>query len=357
MRVFDVGDEIALDGAQRVLADAGSRAKLPGNAAHAFVVASPPIDVPLGTRRTKVLKDSPERDVTMSARLYDYGAISISVEIELAPGTDLASLLPTCAEIYESPLVDDAARTEVESILARLADSGCVQGARVWRGSETFTIIFLEKLDGDPHVAEVLAWPQLANLLSGEPTSKPLSDEQRQDILKHAHSYFRDDLVIVDWNSAFVLEPTGTRVVADILDFATSQLLELRYYDGILDRELARIYDDLAAVRRRSPVFASSYRKLAHALLRRLLELMEFTERVDNALKIIGDFYLARVYGSAVQRFRIRDWQASTDAKQALLSQAHGLIRSEIEARRSTILELVVILLIVIEVVLALIRH
>ncbi|HSY23934.1 MAG TPA: hypothetical protein VK841_17520, partial [Polyangiaceae bacterium] len=78
---------------------------------------------------------------------------------------------------------------------------------------------------------------------------------------------------------------------------------------------------------------------------------------VDNALKVVGDFYLARVYESAVRRFRIRAWQASIDAKQGLLAQAYGLIRGEVEARRSTVLELVVIVLIVVEVVLALTRH
>jgi uncharacterized Rmd1/YagE family protein len=57
-----------------------------------------------------------------------------------------------------------------------------------------------------------------------------------------------------------------------------------------------------------------------------------------------------------VRRFRIRSWQASIDAKQALLAQAHTLIRSEIDARRTTLLELVVIVLIVLEVLLAL-RH
>src|ERR1019366_2372171 len=89
---------------------------------------------------------------------------------------------------------------------------------------------------------------------------------------------------------------------------------------------------------------------------RRLVELSEFAERVDNTLKVIGDFYLARVYESAVRRFRIRAWQASIDAKQALLAQAYSLIRGQIDARRTTLLELVVIVLIVVEVLLAL-RH
>jgi hypothetical protein len=91
--------------------------------------------------------------------------------------------------------------------------------------------------------------------------------------------------------------------------------------------------------------------------MRRIVELTEFTERVDNALKIIGDFYLARVYEGAVRRFRINNWRASIDGKQALVAQAYELIKGEMEARRSTFLELVVIALIFAEVALAIFRR
>ena len=30
-------------------------------------------------------------------------------------------------------------------------------------------------------------------------------------------------------------------------------------------------------------------------------------ERLENAVKIVGDFYLARLYQAALRRFRIRD--------------------------------------------------
>src|SRR5262249_11407875 len=155
----------------------------------------------------------------------------------------------------------------------------------------------------------------------GEPRNKSLSVEESRDVLKHAHSYFDDDIAIIDWNSALVIEPSGSRAIPDILEFTTSQLLELRYYDGVFDKELARIYDDLAEVRR-SPfaLIRDPYSRLARAVLLRLVELTEFTERVDNALKVIGDFYLARVYQSAVRRFRIGAWRQSIDGKQALVA-------------------------------------
>ena len=58
-----------------------------------------------------------------------------------------------------------------------------------------------------------------------------------------------------------------------------------------------------------------------------------------------------QVYQSAVRRFRIAAWQASIDEKQRLVAQAYGFIKGEIETRRSTLLELIVILLILAELI------
>ena len=291
----------------------------------------------------------------MSARLFDYGAVSISMDIPIHPGTDLADLLPLCDELYESRDLDACALKEVDALLERIA--AAVEHPHGWRVPETYTIVFLEQLAEPLRGQELLAWPPLAKLLVGEQSPRPFSAQQTADVLEHAHSYFDDDLVVVDWNSALVLEPTGNREICDILELATSQLLELRYYDGLLDKELARIYDRLERAGRELALFRSPYMKVAREAERRIVELTEFTERVDNSLKIIGDFYLARVYDGAVRRFRIGGWRASIDGKQALIAQAYGLIRAEIDARRSTVLELVVIILILTEIVLAFFRR
>jgi hypothetical protein len=239
-----------------------------------------------------------------------------------------------------------------QALVARL--HGAVEATHSWKGVETYTVVFVRSLLGNPGRDRITDSPVVAKLLLGEAGPKNLSLDARRDVLKHAHSYFEDDLAIIDWNSAFVLEPSGSRDIPDILEFATSQLLELRYYDGLLDLELARIYDDFdVARRRRRALFRSPYERLARVVLRRLVELTEFTERVDNALKVVGDFYLARVYQSAVRRFRIGNWQASVDGKQALVAQAYNLLKGEVDIRRSTLLEIVVIVLILLELVTA----
>jgi hypothetical protein len=349
-RIFDVGDEIALDTAERLLADAPGRRRVrfTREGAHALEFASAPLDIELG-KRTVELVIKPGAEAELSMRFFDYGAVSVEFELPIPDGTPLADLLPLCDEIFESKQLEELARREIEQLTPRL--SPAILGRHEWRGAETYTVVFIQALRDNPPPSRLIDSSLVAKLLVGEAGPKVLADDARRDVLKHAHSYLEDDLAIIDWNSAFVLEPSGSRDIPEILEFATSQLLELRYYDNVLDAELARIYDDFAIARRhwRTLVFSSPYERLARNVLRRFIDLSEFTERVDNALKVFGDFYLARVYQSAVRRFRIPSWQGSIDGKQALVARAYDLLKGEIDIRRSTFLEIIVIVLIAVE--------
>lgn len=355
-RIFDAGDEIALDVAEKLLGDAtGGRLRLERAGAESLVFSVLPLDTALGARTLSLPRTGLTLELNAFARLFDYGAISIRFELPIDKLTELSSLIPLCDELYDSPLLEHQARIELDTLVEKLGTA--ITGRHAWRGVETYTVIFVQELAPGTRAAELKQSPALAKLLVGEPGAKNLSAQQRDDVLKHANSYFEDDLVIIDWNSAFVLEPSGSRDIPDILEFATAQLLELRYYDETFDVELARIYDLFAQARQRSSIFRSPYGRLARGVLRRLVELTEFTERVDNALKIIGDFYLARVYDLAVRRFRIPDWRTSVDGKQALVGRAYDLLKDEVQIRRSTVLELIVIALILFELLNALRSH
>jgi hypothetical protein len=356
-RQLDVADEIDLVACQALLtASAPRRGGLTREGAQSLVISAPPLEIALGTRSMVLPRTGAKIDPDVSARVFDYGAVSFSFAVPIAAGSALGDIVPLCDELYDSPELDQAARDMVQPLLARLRSA--VRKPHDWRPVETYTVVYVHRFEGDPSAGDVLRAPELASLVLGEPADRRLSPSQREDVLKHAHSYFDDDLVVVDWNCAFVLEPSGSRDIPDILELASSQLLELRYYDELFDAELARVYRELDRAHGRglTDLFRNPWVDLGRRVVSRLVELSEFAERVDNTLKVIGDFYLARVYESAVRRFRIRSWQASIDAKQALLAQAHSLIRGEIDARRTTLLELVVIVLIVLEVLLALRR-
>jgi len=85
---------------------------------------------------------------------------------------------------------------------------------------------------------------EIVRLLRGE--REPLSRQWREEVLRHHISYFEQDLLVPTWNAAFIYDTeSGAHAAVEIMEFANSQLLEFRYYDSLLTRELGGIYSEL----------------------------------------------------------------------------------------------------------------
>lgn len=363
-RVYDVGATIALDAAEGLVPTA-KRLEFGGPLVEGLVIAVRPLEVMLPDCEVVVpvadARGRPRADVEasgavkslrarVSARIFDFGAVSILYEIPIEPGISFEALTSVCDALYDSPELDARGVQHRAELVRQLAD--CIEKPHEWKEAETYTIVFVEEVAGS---VEALAQSEaVAKLLLGEPSKKPLSVATRADVLRNAFSYLADDLVIIDWNSALVIEPSGSRVVPHVLELATSQLLEFRYYDGLLERELARVYDDVSKAPR---ILRSPFRTLTRTALRGYMDLTEFTERVDNAIKSVGDFYLARVYLAAIKRFRVPEWRESVEAKLGLVGRAYELLKGEVEVSRAQLLELTIVILILVELVAAFQRH
>lgn len=356
-RVFDAGDTIALDAAQPKLG--ARRFEMGGPLVEGLVIPVRPLEVDIGECTIDMPRLGRKLTAACSAHVFDFGAISILYDIAIEPGTSLEQLTPLCDALYDAPELDADGLERRLELMARLGDS--IEKPHDWREGESYTITFIEELSGAraggsrADLAALAKSEVVAKLLLGETSERALDPVTRDVVLKNAFSYLVDDLVIVDWNSALVVEPSGSRIVPFVLELATSQLLEFRYYDGIIENELARVYDHVEKVRPR--ILRSPYGGLMRKVLRRFMELTEFTERVDNSIKLVGDFYLSRVYLSAIGRFRVPEWREGVEAKLGLIARAYELLKGEVEVSRAQLLEIIVVLLIAIEVVAALRGH
>jgi hypothetical protein len=271
----------------------------------------------------------------------------------IPPGTRLTDLVSLCDDLYESEVLSAEARKDAVTLVGRLGAS--VVKPHTWADVETYAVIFVEELEGHPSAATVLETDEVPKLLLGEKSPRPLGPSQRAEMLRHAYSYLDDDLALIDWDSAFVLEPSGSRDVPDVLEMCAGQLQGTRYYDQLMDRELSRIYDDVDEAGRTGFVrlLWSPYDRVAREVHERWLDMTEVTERVETSVKIVGDFYLARVYRGALDRFRVPEWQKAVYRKQALIAQVYALLKGQIDTRRSMLLELTIVLLIVFEILMA----
>jgi len=355
-RLFDLGEAIDLSHAERLLAAPRSRLRLEAaQSMTALEIPHPPLQVGLG-RRALPLASGP-REGEASAHLFDFGVASIHYEVPIPPGTDLVDLVPLAEELVAqpTPALDAAARAEADEIGRAIGPA--LENPHVWEGLETYQVFFVRRLEDPAQSQEALAHAPIAELLLGETSATPLSHSERSDVLTHAFSYLADDLAVVDWNSAFLLEPSGVGDIPDLLEFATAHLLELRYYDALLDRELGAIYREIDVGRSPASAFTRRYMKLQRRTAALLLEISEMTERLEIAVKIIGDFYLARLYQSAVRRFRLPAWEDSVLRKQKLLAGVNDLLSDAANTRRAELLEITIILLILWEILYAFLRR
>lgn len=357
LRHFDVAYSIDLDRAEQLCAahsKAGQRGRLNSVPEKALAFGRPPVLLPLAPFALDV--GGRTHDVGATARLYDFGVVVLAVRLPVADcsWSDFAALVQA-ADLAVGP----AARGGPWQRL--LEEVRAVVAPALLRPSnatlqEDYLLAVVHEL-GEPLTAEALQQRvDLAPLLSGE--TRRLSGPARRDLLRQSYSYYEDDLVVLTWDRAFVYEPRGDSDVADVLEVANAQLLELRYYDELLDDELPRMYALVEEARGAASLRAA--RRFAH-LARRLYalvaEVTEVTEKVDNALQVTEDVYLARIYAAALDLFRVPKLGAAVDRKLAIMRDTYTALYDEASSRRAELLEVAIVLLIVIEIVLAVLRH
>lgn len=206
---------------------------------------------------------------------------------------------------------------------------------------------FAEPLDAetllDDHAAE------LASLLLGE--RRPLSPSETIEALRTRFSYHDDDLTVVQWDTAIVYDRgESARAIEEILEFANSQLLELRTYDALLDRELDSIYKMQPGETSRS-LRGRREAEQAATLRYLIVDVRELIDRSSNALKVVGDAYYARIYRTAAARLGLADWQRQIDTKLASVGEMYRFFNDEARSRRDEFLEVVIVVLVGVEVV------
>ena len=358
LRLFDVAYAIDLAQVERLWAAHSrattSRGQLANTPSKAVAFDVPPVSVTLDALQL-ALPSGETFSASVSARIYDFGVVSLSLRIPvenrhwsgfsaLVAGANQA-VGPGAPDIFWTELLDKVTGPLSAALIrptqSRLQEDYLLAIVRQWN----------EPISADALMDRV----DLAALLTDE--TRPLSEGARRDLLRQRFSYYADDLVVMNWDRAFIVEPRGDSDVIDVLEVANAQLLEMRYYDELLDDELPRMN---AWVRdaRASALFLGPRRfsALARQLYGLVADVTELTERVDNALQVTEDVYLARVYTSALDLMRVPKLSAAVDRKLAIIRDTYTALYDEASARRSEILEMTIVLLIVMEIVLALIH-
>src|SRR5437016_1038346 len=117
------------------------------------------------------------------------------------------------------------------------------------------------------------------------------------------------------------------------------QLEEFRATDQRLDRYLDRMYDDLERRFRWGPSAAT-----LRALRRLRVDVAKLTDEVTHITKFFGDWYLARVYLNARDRFYLDQWRASVEQRLAQLDKLYSVVHAEVNEQRMLWLEIIIVI-------------
>lgn len=345
-RVFDIGSEIDLDKVEALFEDKKLKERFKLDRKHnmSLIISSSPVSVQLGNFEIPLFDSTANAELI--AKVWHFGTVSLCFQIPIPENTNWPELVRIANWIEKDAQIEIFARDKARQFQHDIMNA--IQGPAEWNMNEDYVTYFIQELSGfNGPMASIVEKIDIPALILAE-TKEMLSDQMKKGILDNTFQYSKDDLVVVDWNSALVIEPNGSMDVPLIIEFALNQLLEMRYYDDLLDQRLNTLYN--AVVGRKKGLFSNRYSQLAEEAGQIYLEISEIVENVENSFKTVGDFYLATIFRNTSKRFRFDDWKGSINEKLQNLAEVSKLLHSEVSESRNQTMEMIVVLLIAIEV-------
>lgn len=283
-------------------------------------------------------------------KYYDYGIVSI--ELELPFDCDWDSLVLQSSRLSDAAELENRATELLGATLKRITPA-LVKPYETWL-KEDYRVVYLQEIveaDGRPLAAgELLAShaEEIAQLVRGE--SVILSDAERQEVLQSSISYSQADLLVVGWTGALVYgSPEGAATTIQLLEYANTQLLEFRYYDRLLTGVLEGVYRFLE--RKGGLLTAWRLSREAARVNTIRLDVIELTEKVDNAIKFLSDMFYARLYGLIAAKVGVPDYRRLVDQKLRTAGQLYRFMVDQYNQSRSFVLELAVVIILIIDLV------
>ncbi|MBL8025040.1 MAG: hypothetical protein JNL74_01440 [Fibrobacteres bacterium] len=359
-RIFDLGGTINMAKAREKLSHfADKSAVLPFRNAPDYLSFAHPLTMNLDSLKL-VIKNHGGNAVTPMARLYGVGGLAISLRIPLS-----CPAVKDIQAVASEPLIINGRLTEsmqvaeeifllIEKELAGLHDESFPEIVE----SERYRSFILTTVPGSAEQLMRTERNYVAALLISDPNGERLSQENVEDITRNRHSYYTDDLVVVDWDAALVVEPEGKyEDLLYLFEVANLELLLLRKYDMYLDKVLNKGYDEYELLLKGNPFMLRGSRDILAKLSEVRMDLAEVTDELDNVAKFFGDYYLARVFMSLSSKLHITEYHRTVDEKLATLNDLYRSIVDYQETRQNLILEWAIVLLIVFEIVMAFVDH
>ncbi len=310
----------------------------------AFLIGIAPINLEIDSvaSEVKTLKSSPNypdvipkhkivkeekrnisgRDVSFLVKAYLPDVIIAEASIELE------NLLADSILDFKAELIAECRKILAEYQCSREFD-------------EDYTVYCISNYSGDPEVFLSLHGEKVAALLKNERIS--IDENEIKTTLETALKYAKDDLTIVDWDGAFVFEPQGDfESNIELFEISNLQLLKLRILDYQLDARLEKSVELLRKEQRllfRSRDIRNTIKEIVQTRTQTILE----SEAIEHNIKLIGDWYSARLYNLLSKKFHLDDWRKNVNEKIDSLEDIYTIASENFTISLGTTLEFIII--------------
>lgn len=339
---YDIGLSIRLDRCRERVAglQADERIRHKGHAPQYFQFDPPPLRLVREIEPVAVGGHSSARQVEIL--LYDFGGVSVGYSIPF-DGT-LEELIGLSCALAEDAALEEHAAQLVSRLLDLIGEH--VDRPGLAQPVEDYLVFQVPAFEGGVDAEAVLERhaADFARLLRSE-RDAPSAQEAREALQERVR-FGAHDLAVLDWNAALLVDREPEDVVS-VLEFANLELLELRFLDEQLDQALDGAYEALQTPRLPSALrLPGTARREMRRIARLQVDGAILYERVSNALKLLGDQYLARVHRAASQRFRLADWSSGILRKLDTLDSIYQKVHDHASTQRMEVLEWIIIVLI-----------
>jgi hypothetical protein len=345
-RTFDVGSEIDLTRAENVLdREIYNKFKLK-KSSRAIVIEEVPLVLTIGSWIQTIL--GVEYPIQALAKVWAFGTISINFRITVPQKINLKDLKVLVNFIESDADLEELALAKLNNLCQVL--SPAISHLQIWDQYEDYLIVHLTPEKGVfKNYKEILEIEDIYEVILTE-KNITVSDQIKNAIRSDAIQYSDKEICVIEWNSALICAETmDAHDISDVIEFALCQMLELRYYDEVLDKKLNTLYNSIQSSKQ--SIFKNNYAPLAQDASLIYIEISKIIEKIENSFKVIGDFYYARIFRAALERFRTKDWQQSVDTKLNNLANISTIFTSDTNEKRNQIMEIIIIVLIAIEVI------
>ncbi|MGD1041530.1 MAG: hypothetical protein ABR913_00535 [Sedimentisphaerales bacterium] len=303
----------------------------------------------------RVLRSGESLEIRKSVKIFGVGAMTVQVRVPFE-----VERLEDLVGYHDLKFAERGLEEEVAEFAERVRKDlvpYCVRPVPALMQAEAYTVFCVAGLPGvEGQRVRAEDWltanrRRVAALLMQEENAESLSEQEVCESTGLYLSYYGDDLVVVDWDSAIVVgQQDALDDVLHIMELANVQLVELAAYDRVLDEALQVAYNDMNRQTVRST------RKMLENLRELRIDLARISDELSNITKFFGDWHLAKTHRNLADRFHLGDWQRIIGEKTRTLDGLYQILLQNRFNSAMFVLEVTIVLLFIIDLVVLLIK-